>query len=241
MIPKILHFVWIGDESRRPDIAIDSWRQLNPDYEIRVWGNESLQNTTWINAKHIRQMISHEICGAADLMRYEILYEHGGICLDADSVCLAPLEEWLLKPDAFCSWEQETMRPGLIGLVALGSVPNHSFFKACIDGLYEISNLCYDSAWKTTGPLYITRKFRESRYDITIYPSHYFIKKHFTGIEYKGNGHCFANQLWNSTSKQPVSKNRIIEFEKKLNKSLQEKFLINLIQALKLYIKKNSL
>jgi len=37
-------------------------------------------------------------------MRYEILFNEGGIALDADSLCLRPLEDWLLEPAAFAAW-----------------------------------------------------------------------------------------------------------------------------------------
>lgn len=34
MIPKLLHFIWVGDELKRPDNCIDTWRALNPDWEF---------------------------------------------------------------------------------------------------------------------------------------------------------------------------------------------------------------
>ena len=93
MIPKILHFVWIGDESKIPNKCIQTWADKNPDYKISIWGNDELENRSWVNATHMMEMAKHELCGVADMMRYEIIYNEGGITLDADSVCLAPLED----------------------------------------------------------------------------------------------------------------------------------------------------
>lgn len=196
MISKKLHFVWIGDETKRPDHCINTWKTLNPDYEVKIWGNDALRGNKWFNAKHIQE--SRELCGVADLMRYEILYNEGGITLDADSVCLSPLEDWLLKPDAFAHWEQETRRPGLINVSVMGSVPENPFFGECIERLRKKETL-KDRAWIETGPMHITEVYNETEYPLTIYPSHYFTRDHFSGYRYKGNGHCFATQFWGST------------------------------------------
>ena len=199
MIPKRLHFVWVGDESKRPDHCIDTWKTLNPDYEVRIWGNDDLKNTRWFNAKHIQEMARHELCGVADLIRYEILYNEGGITLDADSVCIAPLEDWLLKPDAFAHWEQELTRPGLINVSVMGSVKENPFFGQCIEELRQKETVTDLRAWQTTGPMLITEVYNKTGYPLTIYPSHFFTRDHFSGYRYEGNGHCFSTQFWGST------------------------------------------
>jgi len=75
-------------------------------------------------------MYSRELNGVADIMRYEILFNEGGIALDADSLCLRPLEDWVLEPAAFAAWEHEHIRPGLIAAAALVAAKGF---------LYEIS------------------------------------------------------------------------------------------------------
>ena len=47
-IPKIIHIVWIGDETKRPDRWIKTWADMNPAYELRVWGNAAVQSQRWI-------------------------------------------------------------------------------------------------------------------------------------------------------------------------------------------------
>ncbi|MBV8662591.1 MAG: glycosyltransferase family 2 protein, partial [Hyphomicrobiales bacterium] len=37
-IVRTIHVVWIGDETRRPDNCIDTWRDQNPDWRVVVWG-----------------------------------------------------------------------------------------------------------------------------------------------------------------------------------------------------------
>ncbi len=198
-IPKVLHFVWVGNQALRPDECINTWRQLNPSYEIMVWDNDAFARHPWHNIEHIHEMIPRELNGVADIMRYEILYHHGGIALDADSRCVRPLEDWLLEPSEFVCWENEFVRPGLLACGAMGSVPHSPFFGQIIHDIFAADSITGDVAWKTVGPLRLTKTWMENRYPLTVYPSHYFIPNHFEGIRYRGTGPIFASQEWAST------------------------------------------
>jgi mannosyltransferase OCH1-like enzyme len=206
-IPKILHFIWVGDESLCPESNIDTWRAKNPSYKIRVWGNEELHSVDWVNSQHIKAMLSWQLCGVADLMRYEILHQHGGVYVDADSVCLRSLDDWLLEPNEFACWENEFARPGLIGTSCLASTSGSSFFKEIIDDVKAAKTVVNDEAWITVGPCRVTRVWQRSKHSISIYPSHYFYPTHFTGHEYKGAGPVFAQQQWDSTFGKGQSEN----------------------------------
>lgn len=199
MIPKILHFVWVGDETKRPDKCIQSWRDLNPDFEVRIWGNKELAETGWINAEHIKKMAMREINGVADIMRYEILYYHGGIALDADSICLKPLPDWLLETDIFTCYENELLRGQLLAAGYMGAVPEHPFMAQIIKDIHAQETVTDRMAWESVGPQRLTDTWKETKYPVTIYPSHYFIPTHHGGTKYIGRGLVFADQLWGST------------------------------------------
>lgn len=199
-IPKILHFVWVGNQALRPDACIDTWRRLNPNYQIMVWDNDAFADHPWHNIQHIHDMIPRELNGVADIMRYEILYHHGGIALDADSLCIRPLEDWLLEPNEFACWENEFVRPGLIACGAMGSAPQSPFFGQVIMDIAEQASVINDMAWKTVGPGRLTQTWLRNRYPITIYPSHYFLPNHFGADAYTGHGPVFAEQIWASTN-----------------------------------------
>jgi mannosyltransferase OCH1-like enzyme len=194
---RTIHIVWVGDESKRPDSCINTWAQQNPDWKIRIWGNNELCSMEWKNSRHINTMLNRELCGVADLMRWEILSKHGGFAIDADSICVRPLENWLFEADIFACWENEICRPGLIANGYVYSHPNNILINSIIDDIYD-SNLDDDKlAWQLTGPTRITDIFRKISYNnITIYPSHYFLPRHYTGIEYSGSGPVFAQQFW---------------------------------------------
>jgi mannosyltransferase OCH1-like enzyme len=199
MIPKLLHIVWVGDESKTPHAAINTWKLLNPDYKVTVWNNKSLQRG-WRLAQRMRHYWGN-FPGVADCMRWEILYELGGIALDADSECVRSLEDWLLEPDLFACWESEISRPGLIANGVVGSVPDHPLIGQIIQDMLDQDpgNL---PPWQYSGPVRLTQTVHNHQFrDITIYPSHYFLPQHFAGEMYKGNGQIFATQGWNSTKR----------------------------------------
>lgn len=200
MIPRTLHVIWVGDESKRPDNCIATWRSHNPDWTVRVWGNDDLANYGWVNARHMREMQGRELNGVADLMRWEILYHEGGFVVDADSICLRPLEPWLFEGEACASWENELIRPGLIAAGYVASKPENPFFGQMILDLQNEPTVIDRMAWQSVGPLFLTECVRIQRYSgLTIWPSHFFIPRHFTGQQYEGGGPVFAAQEWGST------------------------------------------
>jgi inositol phosphorylceramide mannosyltransferase catalytic subunit len=199
MIPKKLHFIWIGDESKKPVRCIDTWMKKNPDYEVKVWGNNQLQTVNWKNHRQLHDMLDKkDYAGASDVMRYEILYEHGGIYIDADTFCVKPLEDWLLNCESFASWEQELVRNNLIANTIIGGVPGAQTWKLCIDAVATKDCTEQKLAWMITGPMLVTDVFFKAQANLTVYPSHFFMPEHHTGYKSKVTGHHFASHLWGS-------------------------------------------
>ena len=202
MIPKILHFIWVGDESKRPDNCIDSWRKLNPNWQFLIWGNAELNEIKWHNRAHMTAMYERELNGVADMMRWEILHANGGIVVDADSVALRPLDDHLLDCEAFACWENEIARPGLIAAGYFGCAAGNPLVKQIVRDIAAEPSVTHEMAWKTVGPMRLTESYRKYRYSpLRIYPSHYFIPQHFTGLTYEGSDPVYAHQLWGSTRK----------------------------------------
>lgn len=205
-IPRKLHFVWVGDESLRPDIHIETWRRLHPDYEIRVWGNREWKELPWINAEHMERVsrLDRGLAGVADLMRWEILLSEGGFAVDADSVCLLRLPDWLFTCGLFAVWENEYARPGLIANGYVGVKAGHEVVRAIVDEIHRIPDITRRFVWKrlryrnrkiwqTTGPAVLTKAiFAAKSRDVTILPSHFFLPIHHSGEVYSGNGPVYA-------------------------------------------------
>jgi len=201
-IPRTIHIVWVGDESHCPDTNIQTWRDLNPTFTVKLWGNEALRTTRWINAHHIEAMAHREWNGVADMMRWEILGREGGFAIDADSTCVRTLDDWLFECDMFACWENEIARPGLIASGFVAAAAGNAFLDQIVTDIRQAQTVTDKLAWETVGPMRLTQSYHRHRYsNLTIYPSHYFLPDHFTGVHYTGSGPVYARHHWHSTVK----------------------------------------
>jgi mannosyltransferase OCH1-like enzyme len=65
---------------------LDSRRTKHPAWQCRVWRNAELDGMQWKSRRQIDIFRATERReGIADLMRYEILDDHGGVYVDADT------------------------------------------------------------------------------------------------------------------------------------------------------------
>ena len=89
MIPKLLHFVWIG--GAMPDWAsqnIAEFKRLNPGYQIRMHGADAL-----FPVYREAYDAAVELCSKADLIRYSVLEREGGWYFDCDFWPFRPLAD----------------------------------------------------------------------------------------------------------------------------------------------------
>lgn len=104
MIPKIIHYVWLGGNPL-PEYAkknIESWKKYNPDYQIKEW-NES--NFDFNLSDYAKEAYSAKKWGfVPDFMRLWILYNFGGIYLDVDVECVKSFDG-ILDNKAVLSFE----------------------------------------------------------------------------------------------------------------------------------------
>jgi len=195
-IPKIIHQIWVGDQDERPAKMMQTWKDMNPDWEYKLWTDDNLPPLK-AQAQFDKMVQLH---GKADILRYEILYQEGGFYIDADSQCVLPLEDFLLNNDSFACYENEQVRGGLIANGYLAATKGNDLMKLLTHMINRIPDINKTDAWIMTGPQLLTTIVNQFNYkELTVYPSHYFIPKHHSGIEYTGNGKVFAKQYWGST------------------------------------------
>jgi GT2 family glycosyltransferase len=212
-IPKIIHQLWIGPKPM-PTKFMDTWRDKHPDFEYIRWTEAEiarrglkLECTDAINRMS-------EINGKADIIRWEILYQYGGIFLDADSICVEPFDETFLNRTAFAGFENEECRQGLVATGTMGYIPKHPLCRAAVDWMLvndSCPETCGKRAWYTVGPGLLTRLLETGKYsDFSVYPSYMFLPLHFTGIEYRGHKKIYAFQEWGSTKQNYEIMNQIV-------------------------------
>ena len=190
MIPKIIHQIWIGPVPP-PQKLLDTWRDMNPGWEYRLWTNHK----GWKNQAQIDAM--REWNGKADLMRYEILLEHGGVHIDADTECVKPLDDHFLDHEVWASYENEIVRPWIIASGFMGAVPGHPLFQELVERVAKQDMNVV--AWKSVGPVFFTEVVK-THPELYIYPARTFIPKHYTREEPAPSDiPTYGNHVWGNT------------------------------------------
>ena len=132
MIPKKLHYIWLGNNSKPNlmDICINSWREKLPDYEIIEWNESNLDFENEINNNaFLKECLDRKLWAfLSDYFRMKVLYENGGIYLDTDMQIIKSLDEFL-EDDFFIGLESEDV----ISAGIIGAIPHHEVVKDILD------------------------------------------------------------------------------------------------------------
>ena len=110
-IPRLIHFIWVSKQLSDPEHLplrvkknIEGWAKLNPNMRIVLWTNQSVQ-------KYFPELVAkfHQITPPAliaDILRYKILDQFGGLYLDTDIVALKSVVPLLKKTRGFTVCEK---------------------------------------------------------------------------------------------------------------------------------------
>ncbi|UUY05689.1 hypothetical protein LRS13_09265 [Svornostia abyssi] len=122
-IPRVLHMIWLGGQPLPPAgrACLESWRQAHPAWDIRLWTDKDAPRPPAV-------ALARNLAEAADIIRYAIMRDHGGVYVDTDVECLRPIDDLLAGVSAFAAYEV----PGRLCNAVIGSVPGHpAFALAC--------------------------------------------------------------------------------------------------------------
>ena len=162
-IPPILHQKWMTEYVPiETNSWISSWNRLHPEWKYWFWTDKSVfefLQESFPEFTDLYQGYKKDI-QRADVMRYFVLYQFGGIYADLDIEWLRSLDENILNRTCFIA--QEPLEHALLinekkdfdrpfGTNALmGCRPKHPFFKYVIERLRYKATL--SSVQETTGP-----------------------------------------------------------------------------------------
>ena len=161
MIPKIIHQTWkttdIPDQWKD---AVNSCKTIHKDFKHILWTHETMDifvKKYYFYFYKVYKSYKYDI-QRCDAFRYLVLYKYGGIYLDMDMICNKNLNKFI-NYDLVLSRSSnvETSFTNSFFMV----IPNHPFFKYCIDNLSKNVNK-YQYFGKhlhvmySTGPLFLT-------------------------------------------------------------------------------------
>lgn len=100
-LPRELHFVWIGSEVPRKYLEyMAAFARHNVMWELLLWVDRDIElRPMGVLTRHVSELRmhnadlyahEHNMAAKADLLRYEIVHQFGGVYLDIDTLSLAP-------------------------------------------------------------------------------------------------------------------------------------------------------
>lgn len=116
MIPKIIHYCWFG-MNPKPELfekCLESWKKYFPDYKIIEWNEE---NYNINKCPYIQEAYQcKKWAFVSDYVRFDVLYQQGGIYFDTDVEVIRPFPDSLFKSTGFTGIESstESIAPGLV-------------------------------------------------------------------------------------------------------------------------------
>lgn len=168
-IPRIFHRIWLGEKPMPEEYKRfgNTWLSLHPDWRMIEWSDTNIPELK--NFWAYNQ--SKSLAGKANVARYEILLQYGGIYVDTDFECLKSLSSLIEDTDCFVAWQ----RHGLANNAIIGASPGHPFIQDLVDSLEENMQGLGENGRSITesGPYYLTRvlKFHP---EVRIFPSQLF-------------------------------------------------------------------
>lgn len=195
MIPKILHYVWLGRGEKSDTIkrCIESWRKHLPDYRVMLWDEDTYN----INEAPVFVQTAYTAkkwAFASDYIRLWALYKYGGIYLDTDTEVLKPLDCFLnhklfIGTQVFSVDINKTEKRNVTNLSMgiIGSEPGHPYLQDCMDKIADSTLIKADGSIDTKVTNYtmadvlqkkygfeVSDIFQELSEGIVVYPSSVF-------------------------------------------------------------------
>lgn len=164
MIPKIIHYVWLGGKALPPleKKCITSWIKHNPDFKIQRWdeNNLSIDDPVYLKAYQKKQWAY-----CSDYARLKVLHAHGGIYLDTDIEIIKSLDD-LLTSKCFLGREN----PNDLNGAVIGAIKGHPF-------IFDVFKATKESLKSDFVPIprILNFVYNYEKYpDVMIYPEKYF-------------------------------------------------------------------
>lgn len=183
LIPHVFHRIWLDEPA--PEHFEGYWQEfhrLHPEYGFMTWNNSSTEALPFMRCRREFEQ-AKTWAGKSDVLRYEILYEVGGIYVDADVQPLRPFDDLLEDDRPFIGWEDEN----LLCPTVMGAPPQHPAIGALLLALPAWFHK-YRNAQpnRQTGPYFVTKHLR-GRSDVRLlepdafYPVHWSEKRKLGG------------------------------------------------------------
>lgn len=176
-IPKYIHQIWLG--SPLPEAFkqyIMSWMNYHMEngWHYKLWTDEDMKTMKLYNQHYYDESDSYGV--KSDLLKWELVYNFGGVYVDMDFECLKPLDILHYTYDFYTGIQPLDTQFVQLGAALFGAVPGHPILKHCIETIKDDWHL--KGAPTKSGPVHFTKSFyavagKTGMRDIAL-PAYYF-------------------------------------------------------------------
>lgn len=179
-IPKKIHQIWLGGKiPSKFETLTKTWSELNFDWEYKLWTDDNI-DFKLINEKIYNK--SRNLGVKSDILRYEILYNYGGVYVDTDFQCIKSFNDFI-GLDFFSGGGYSKFPHIYNGL--FGCKPKYQLLLDVIDGIKKKENIDTNKIvggeiLKLAGPDFFSEIFFEflrknnNPENIVLFPRKYF-------------------------------------------------------------------
>ena len=248
-IPKVIHFIWVGPKSF-PEESIENvrgWIAKHPDWKVKFWTDRERPLPDPKMEKHLVQDFhflkltrcyknSENYAEKADVLRYEILYQEGGVYVDHDVECIKSFDQFNATYDFYMGMQMPNTTFLSSSVVPtnnlIGARAGHPVLKRCLDALDEnwerlerlypgtdrdslISRIAHRT-FAVLGESFKEAYNQEGNHDI-VFPAFYFNAPKGTPAIF--SRHQFKGTWFeNETNFEKSVRERLVKITKKTNK-----------------------
>jgi mannosyltransferase OCH1-like enzyme len=203
---RVIHQIWLG-KNPMPDTLrkwSEQWQELNPGWQYRLWNDgvvDQLQNKELYLNPSVEKIQINSF--RSNLIRYEILYNYGGVYFDTDFEPLKPLDGLVPEietEDCWAAFEDEN----IIATAAMGAVIGSKFLKHMID---ELPQSCQQNhgeiSQRQSGPVFLTSMSQKYPGLLKVLPKEYFYPYSYNELDFdppKGDGYA-VHHWWSERVK----------------------------------------
>src|SRR5437867_4300593 len=123
-IPLIIHQIWLGSpvpEQFKP--LQETIIEHHAGWEYVLWTDERVKELTLHNQELFDRATNFG--EKSDILRYELLYQFGGLYLDIDIACVKSLEDLHRTYDFYIGWQPDDTGHKQLGTGVIGCRPGH--------------------------------------------------------------------------------------------------------------------
>lgn len=163
IIPRIAHFIWFGGIPSWMKYNIDLFKKHNPEWEVQV------HNTLDVLPEELRTVADKcpQSCQKADILRYWVIYEKGGIYIDSDEVVLKSFEPLRRYPIFLPAHPDGRVQNGVFG-----AIPEHAHLGIVLSEIEHTDHRALKNDRCIFGPTLWTKLRKSLPFEVL--PHHYF-------------------------------------------------------------------